>query len=457
MRLVLQLIARLLVIVILCLGAATIWAMVDAHRSIDGATAASARRVSQALEALYWRELMLHSNRTREHLLPVPEWRTVEMTKLISPGVCVRFEPAIDFEKPLCGQSKGLGKSPPLWFTATVQMVLGNHAAVTQPISARATGAGSVSAIADPQAAIWLAWEHILDIIDVALLMAVAIGVLASLAIAHTLAPARSIVAALQRMAHGQYRTPLPPFRSLELAMIGQAVSDLGERLAQSTEQRAVLTRRLLEIREDERRALARELHDEFGQNLTAILAFASTIETAGTPDADGNGGVAQDARMITKATLHIMACLRDTLKRLRHPPAEELGLEVSLVTLVDGWRSQDAARPTVQLDVRGDIADVRGTVAATAYRVAQECLTNSLRHSAAREISLRIERRTGAENSLLICVEDDGGGDAADVAQSAGLGLTGIRERLAALGGSLSIARAARGLSVAATIPIAA
>ncbi len=67
---------------------------------------------------------------------------------------------------------------------------------------------------------------------------------------------------------------------------------------------------------------------------------------------------------------------------------------------------------------------------------------------------SLRIERRTGAENALLIRVEDDGGGDAAKVAQSAGFGLTGIRERVAALGGSLSIARATRGLSVAATIP---
>src|SRR6185369_7135937 len=104
----------------------------------------------------------------------------------------------------------------------------------------------------------------------------------ASLAIAHALAPARSIVAALQRMAHGQYRAPLPRFRSLELSMIGQAVTDLGERLAQSTEQRAVLTRRLLDIRDDERRALARELHDEFGQNLTAILAFASMIEATG-------------------------------------------------------------------------------------------------------------------------------------------------------------------------------
>ena len=113
----------------------------------------------------------------------------------------------------------------------------------------------------------------------VALLMAVAIALLASLAIAHTLAPAQQIVAALQRMARGQYRTSLPRFRSMDLAMIGQAVGDLGDRLAQAMEERAAMTRRLLEIRSDERRVLARELHDEFGQNLTAILAFANTIE----------------------------------------------------------------------------------------------------------------------------------------------------------------------------------
>jgi signal transduction histidine kinase len=215
------------------------------------------------------------------------------------------------------------------------------------------------------------------------------------------------------------------------------------------------MTRRLLEIRSDERRALARELHDEFGQNLTGILAFASTIE-ADSAQHDRTC-VAQDARMISQAALRIMACLRDTLDRLRHPAAEELGLEVSLVSLVDSWRSLDARRPVIQLDLQGDLADVRGIVAATAYRVAQECLTNSLRHGAAREIVLRIERRSGTENALLICVEDDGGGDAISVAQSAGFGLTGMRERVAAVGGSLSIARASRGLSVAATIPIAA
>jgi signal transduction histidine kinase len=313
--------------------------------------------------------------------------------------------------------------------------------------------AGTVSAVPDGDAALRLAWEHVLDVIDVAWLMALAIGLLSSLTIAHTLAPARSIVTALRAMANGDYRKPLPRFRSMELAMIGRAVSDLGERLAEATEQRAVLTGRLLEVREDERRALARELHDEFGQNLSAILAFASTIETTSEDRPES----AQDARMITQSTLRIMACLRDTLSRLRHPPAEELGLETSLVDLIESWRSQHATRPLVQLDLKGDLTDVRGTVAATAYRVAQECLTNCLRHTSAREIVLRIERRSGDENALVIRVDDDGGGDAAKVAQSAGFGLTGIRERVAALGGSLSIAHAAGGLSVAATIPLAA
>jgi signal transduction histidine kinase len=454
MRLMLQLIARLLVVVAFCLGAAVLWTTIDAYRSVDRATAASAERVSQALQAIYWQQLLLRNNRSHEHLLPVPEWRTMETMKLISPGVCVRFDPMGPFETPLCGQSKGIGRQPPKWFAATLQTLFGSHSAIAEPISARVATAGTVSASPDPDAAIRLAWEHILDILNVALLMAVAIGLLASAAIAHALAPAQAIVAALQQIAHGRYRITLPRFRSMQLAMIAQAVSDLGGRLAQATEQRAALTKRLLEIRNDERRTLARELHDEFGQNLTAILAFANAIEASAEVDAQ-NCAVAQDARMISQAAQRIMTCLRGTLNRLRHPPAEQLGLEASLISLVESWRSERA--PSVQLDLQGDLTDVPGSIAATAYRVAQECITNSLRHGAAREILLRIERRTGEENTLVVCVEDDGGGNAAEVAQSFGFGLTGLRERVAAVGGSLSIARAKAGLSVAAKIPIIA
>src|SRR3954453_9783100 len=456
MRLVLQLVARLLLIVALCLGAATVWATFAAYRSVDRSTAASAQRGAQALQALYWHELLLRSSRAREHLLPTPEWRTLETMKLISPGVCVEFQPAAAFEKPLCGQSQGIGKTPPHWFASLVPTFLGSHAEVVRPISPRAAAAGTVVATPDAAAAISLAWEYVLNVIDVALLMAAAIALLASLAIAHALAPARAIVTALQRMARGQYRTELPRFRSMELAMIGNAVDALGGRLEEATEQRVALTRRLIEIRDDERRALARELHDEFGQNLSAILAFANTIETASAKDKAASG-IAQDARMISQATHHLMASLRDALRRLRNPLPEELGLEASLVNLVDSWRSQSAVRPTIQLDLRGDLADSSGTAATTAYRVAQECLTNALRHGAAREVSLRVERRAGEVDALLIRVEDDGGGDAERVAQSAGFGLTGIRERVAGAGGSFSILPARGGLSVAATIPLAA
>src|SRR3569623_474984 len=222
MRLVLQLVARLLLIVTLCLAAATVWATIDAYRSVDRATAASAQRVAQTLQARYWRELLLHSSRTREHLVPVPDWRTLETMKLISPGVCVEFQPAEALERPLCGQSQGIGKTPPRWFAAIVPTFLGSHAEVVRPVSPRAASAGTVVA--------------------------------------------------------------------------------------------------------------------------------------------------AHDARMISQATHHLMASLRDALKRLRNPLPAELGLEASLVNLVDSWRSQSAARPTIQLDVKGDLTDISGPAAATDY-----------------------------------------------------------------------------------------
>ena len=162
-----------------------------------GLVEARAQVPAQALQALYWHEFLLRSSRTREHLLPVPDWRTLETMKLISPGVCLEFQPATAFEKPLCGQSEGLGKAPPRWFAAIVPTFLGSHAEVVRPVSPRAASAGTVVATPDEAAAISLAWEYVLNVIDVALLMAAAIALLASLAIAHALAPARAIVAAL--------------------------------------------------------------------------------------------------------------------------------------------------------------------------------------------------------------------------------------------------------------------
>ena len=93
-----------------------------------------------------------------------------------------------------------------------------------------------------------------------------------------------------------------------------------------------------------------------------------------------------------------------------------------------------------------------RGPVAVGLYRIAQECLTNALRHACARSIVVRVA--ADADDAVALSVEDDGGGDPASLAAGVGHGLLGIRERIAALGGSFAVGRAASGIRVAATIP---
>jgi two-component system, NarL family, sensor histidine kinase UhpB len=198
---------------------------------------------------------------------------------------------------------------------------------------------------------------------------------------------------------------------------------------------------------------MARELHDEFGQYLTATIALAGAIEAG----ARGRPDLAQDARTIVGVARRMMTSLRGALAQLRNPIAEEIGLEAGLVQLVAGWNALDAPRTAVRLDVEADLAGVPDDVASNVYRIAQECLTNAIRHGAPSEVRLCVGRIAERAGAIALTVEDDGGGDAARVVAAAGRGIIGMRERVEAFGGDLMICRAARGVRVAATIPLAA
>jgi signal transduction histidine kinase len=331
--------------------------------------------------------------------------------------------------------------------------MLGPQAGLNRPLSARQADAGSIFATADPEAAVRQAWVRVSTIADFAAAMALAIFVFAALAIAHTLAPTAAIVGGLRRLALGDYRRRLPPFRAREFALIGRAVNDLADRLGRVTAERIALTRRLIEVRDDERKQMARELHDEFGQCLTATVALAGAIEAG----ARGRPDLAEDARAIVGVARRMMTSLRGALAQLRNPIAEELGLEASLVQLVAGWNALDGPRAAVRLDVGADLAGVPDDIASNVYRIAQECLTNAIRHGAPSEVRLCVGRIAERAGAIALTVEDDGGGDAARVVAAAGRGITGMRERVEAFGGDFTICRAARGVRVAATIPLAA
>jgi signal transduction histidine kinase len=263
--------------------------------------------------------------------------------------------------------------------------------------------------------------------------------------------PARNIVAGLKRLEDGDFSHRLPAYRTAEFNEISRAVNVLSARLSETTAQRVALTNRLFQVQEEERRALARDLHDEFGQCLAAVGALATVIEMesrAERPD------LAQDARSIIETAKRMTGTLRGALARLRSQEVEELGLEASLAQLVAGWNVQSAPQATFHLDVKGDLAEVPRATAQNIYRIAQECLTNAARHGSPQDVRLQVER---VDAAVALSVEDDGGGSPAKLSGTSGYGLLGIRERIDALGGSLSIGPAPRGLRVAAVIPLAA
>jgi signal transduction histidine kinase len=283
-------------------------------------------------------------------------------------------------------------------------------------------------------------------------------AVLAALMIGHALIPARTIIDGLRRLQQGDLGLRLPGFRTVEFNLIARAVNDLSTALARADAVRAALTARLFQVQEEERRALARDLHDEFGQCLTATAALAAGIEAGATPE---RADLARDAGAIARIQRQMMENLRSALVRLRSQDIEEIGLEACLRQLVRDHNMRAASGAVFRLNVMGGLAAVPKQVAIDVYRIAQECLTNAVRHGSPTQVQLCVERRDGdvwaAGEAIALTVEDDGGGDAACIDGHHGHGILGIRERIAARGGSLSIAKAARGLRLSAVIPVIA
>jgi two-component system sensor histidine kinase UhpB len=451
MRLIAQTILRLVGVAALALALTTFWVVGEAHRSIETATSASAARVATELENLYWRELLWRGSLGKKLILPVPEWRSLETMQLIAPGVCVDFAPGTAPQKRLCSQIDGVGAPAPRWFARAFEAWFGPPRQAQRFMTVRQEDAGVLTARADPQAAVRLAWREVSIVLRVASLMALAIVLLGAFAIGRLLAPTHAIVAGLRRLEQGDFSARLPAYGAAEFGQIARAVDDLARRLAEVTAERIALTKRLFEVQEEERRALARDLHDEFGQNLTAATAFAASIEAGAQERPD----LAEDARAISRLARGMRATLRQALARLRAQELEEIGLEASLARLVAGWNAQSARGAAFWLAIDGDLSGLPGGVAIGVYRLAQECLTNAARHGRPSEVRLSVARSAEAGGAVTLCVEDDGGGDANRILAAPGRGVVGMRERVTALGGRLSIAPAPHGVCVAASIPL--
>jgi signal transduction histidine kinase len=205
----------------------------------------------------------------------------------------------------------------------------------------------------------------------------------------------------------------------------GALAVDMSERIASDS------LRRVVEAQELERRRLARELHDETGQALTSILLGLKALEEK--LDDAGSRAAAAELRELVVATLQDV---RRLAVELRPAALDDFGLVPALERLRDAVFEQSQ----ISVDVQSDLDDRQRLPPETEtalYRIVQEALTNVLKHADATRVTVRLRLH---ERFVELVVQDDGGGFDPDVVRDGGLGLVGMRERIALLGGRMAV-----------------
>jgi len=312
---------------------------------------------------------------------------------------------------------------------------------------------------AEASRAILDAWQDLTRLLGLAVTMLVLVNGLAFWLIDRALAPIPVIVNGLERIKRGELAFRLPSLPGAEAHAIGAAFNSMAQaveanvhaerkareaetRLAERREMALVVEQRI----EEERRSIAHELHDEFGQSVTAIRSLAHAIMgQARVPE------MREAAQLISEEAARLYDAMHGLVPRLVPIDLDELGLADTLENLVRDWQRR---HPATVLSLRHDLgADLGPSVTLAAYRVVQEGLINALRHADASRVDINL-RSTSERMSILVA--DDGVGLGPDWSRPGHFGLRGLAERIERLGGVFTVRnREPRGVCLNADIPL--
>jgi PAS domain S-box-containing protein len=214
------------------------------------------------------------------------------------------------------------------------------------------------------------------------------------------------------------------------------------------------LSGRLLRMQDEERGRLGRELHDTIGQYLSALKMSLEIMDWK-TPEKRSGDQLAESIRITDE-------CIREvrTISYLLYPPMlEEMGLQTAIEWHVDGFTKRSGIQ--VDSEVQPEIGRLPRDVEVAIFRIFQECLTNIHRHSGSPTARVRLWRESG---DISLEVQDEGKGAppgvlkmSSDSLGTLGVGLRGMNERVRQLGGTLQLSSSEKGMTVRATIPVAA
>ena len=230
--------------------------------------------------------------------------------------------------------------------------------------------------------------------------------------------------------------------------------------LKRAEAERHHLLRRLASAQEEEQRRISRELHDQIGQTVTGLSLGLKALEQGLAKGSHGEAATEQ-VRWLEQLAAEIGRDIHRTASDLRPTAIDDLGIFKAIEAYVADWQERYGVRVDIQTFGRDD--KLPADVAAVLYRLVQEGLTNVLKHASASKVSIVLEKKT---EGLALVIEDDGVGFdpetvgrlAAGSGRTPGLGLSGMRERVALLGGTIVIESSqGKGSTIFVQVPLEA
>ena len=441
LRFRLTLLITLLFIAVLCAG--SVYAIISARKTVTEEIQSAALLTSNMLTASISTIQGSGSQGLYDQLLS--ELSKLETTRHLQ--ILISLDLGVGTARPL-QPALPLHAEAPDWFVNLVEPPVMEFKRVFTSVG----GSGTEVVIrADPSAEITEAWLETRNFLLLLLLFTALANLLIYIFLGRDLAPIEAILSGLERIERGDYRLRLPKFTSVEFSRISDRFNHLAGVLLQNREENRRLTRRSLEIQEEERRRLAQELHDELGQSLSAIKAIASSMEQ---PGAESDQAVVDSAGRIKTISDDMYGVALGMIRQLRPVVLDELGLVPAIQQLVDDWNAAHADT-FCHLDINTDCPVPADTVKINMYRIIQESLTNAARHSSAKNVYISLDTSRQNSTELALQISDDGQGFDPDRTRK-GMGLSGIRERVDSMGGEFHLATEVnQGVKIAIIMPL--
>lgn len=404
-------------------------------------TAREARLQNESLLDLASRQVNLQISRiSRSTDIPArfPDWDIIANLTL-QPGQCVAFhKPDGDVRRSICVGFDEASLNMPKWFLPIFDVFGRSSHGSQRAISHNGVAQGTVVVDYARIATASRAWEKILPLIGFSSVLVGVLCLVIYIAIERALRPTQAIVSGLSRLGSGDLSYRLPAFQLSDFNRISAGFNRLSEDLSRATMERRDLARRLVDAQEQERRHIARELHDDIAQKLSAMGAHAACVRTEAERNAPQLGA---SARELEAMCSKLMVSLRQTLSYLRPQEIDDLGLAQSLKDMVADFNRRAAGRTICSIEVVSDVGHLGAETCAHVYRIVQEALANVSKHAEARTVSVRLrEQAVGGTETINLSVIDDGTGQKREGAQAphAAAGMIGMRERVFALNGSI-------------------